>query len=181
MPTFVIRDLATGAFMRHPRNDGKPATGLDPGLVVYEVLQQEMPTEFDPTTHHVVRGEDVIDETARTVTRVWSIVEIPPPVEDTTSWRSVDKTALFLELSSRGLFATLEAIVASITDPQVKEEAQIWMRYAITANRDHNVVLGLAQQLNMDASTMDEVFQAAKVRETTMADATLNLIPETAP
>jgi hypothetical protein len=180
MKTFVIRDLTTGAFLRHPRNDGTPATGLDPGLVEYEVLQQDIPTEFDPATHHVVRGEDVIDEEARTVTRGWAVVEHPPAPVDTSA-NTVDKTALFLELSSRGLFSTLEAIVGGILDPQVKEEALIWMRYAQTVDRNHAIVLGLAQQLNLDAVAMDEIFAATKVREATMAQATLNLAPPPTP
>lgn len=77
MPRLLYDTLAS-TLHPYPRADDEPVLGLDPRYLEMDVLQQPAPS-YDPATHQLQPTED-IDTAARTVTRGWTVVELPPPV-----------------------------------------------------------------------------------------------------
>lgn len=89
--TRLLYDTLTSTLQLYPRADDEPVIGLDPRYLEMDMLQQPEPS-YDPSTHQLQPTED-IDTDARTVTRGWTLVELPPPVP-TPDWTTFKTTAL---------------------------------------------------------------------------------------
>lgn len=74
----LIYDTSTQALLPWPRIDDEPVIGLEPHLLEMTVVQEDEPT-YDPTTE-VLEQTQVIDTEAKTVTRGWNVVDLPPSV-----------------------------------------------------------------------------------------------------
>jgi hypothetical protein len=72
----LIYDTQTQALLPWPRIDEEPVVGLDAHLLEMTVVQEPQPA-FDPATERLEKAE-VIDTAARTVTRGWSVISVPP-------------------------------------------------------------------------------------------------------
>ena len=72
----LLYDTQTAKILPWPRIDEEPVVGLDAHLLEMTVVQKPQPA-YDPATQRLEKTE-VIDTDARTVTRGWSVVEVPP-------------------------------------------------------------------------------------------------------
>lgn len=86
--TRLLYNPATAQLLPYPRQDDEPVIGLDPALVVLELIQLDPPS-YDPATHRLEPTE-AIDLQAGTVTRGWQVVPIAPapPAPDWERFRS---------------------------------------------------------------------------------------------
>ena len=73
----IIYNTQTSAVLPWPRIDEEPVVGLAAHLLEMTVTQEPQPA-YDPATQRLEKTE-VIDTEARTVTRGWSVVEVPAP------------------------------------------------------------------------------------------------------
>jgi hypothetical protein len=73
----ALYDTQTQKLLPWPRIDEEPVVGLAAHLLEMTVVQQPQP-DHDPATQRLEKTE-TIDTDARTVTRGWSVVEVPPP------------------------------------------------------------------------------------------------------
>ena len=71
----ALYNTETNAVLPWPRIDEEPVVGLDAHLLEMTVAQGPQPA-FDPASERLEKTE-VIDVDARTVTRGWSVVEVP--------------------------------------------------------------------------------------------------------
>jgi hypothetical protein len=71
----ALYNTQTQKLLPWPRIDEEPVVGLDAHLLEMTVVQEPQPA-FDPATQRLEQTE-VIDTDARTVTRGWSVVEMP--------------------------------------------------------------------------------------------------------
>jgi hypothetical protein len=74
----LIYDTINETLLPWPRIDDEPVVGLDPHLLEMTVVQEDEPT-YDPATE-VLEQTQTIDTEAKTVTRVWNVVDLPPSV-----------------------------------------------------------------------------------------------------
>lgn len=73
----LLYNQSTATLHPYPRQDDEPVVGLDPDYLELDLTQAEQP-DYDPTTHRLDPTE-TIDLDARTVTRGWELIELPPP------------------------------------------------------------------------------------------------------
>ena len=73
----ALYDTQTQTLLPWPRIDEEPVVGLAAHLLEMTVVQEPQPA-FDPATERLEKAE-VIDTAARTVTRGWSVIAVPPP------------------------------------------------------------------------------------------------------
>ena len=71
----ALYNTQTNAILPWPRIDDEPVVGLAAHLLEMDVVQEDQPA-YDPATQRLEKTE-VIDTDARTVTRGWSVVEVP--------------------------------------------------------------------------------------------------------
>jgi hypothetical protein len=71
----ALYDTQTQKLLPWPRIDDEPVVGLSAHLLEMDVVQEEKPA-YDPATQRLEKTE-VIDAEAQTVTRGWSVVEVP--------------------------------------------------------------------------------------------------------
>jgi hypothetical protein len=71
----LIYDTQTQKLLPWPRIDDEPVVGLAAHLLEMDVMQEDKP-EYDLATQRLEKTE-VIDAEAQTVTRGWSVVEVP--------------------------------------------------------------------------------------------------------
>ena len=83
----ALYDTQTQKLLPWPRIDDEPVVGLAAHLLEMTVVQEPQPA-FDPATQRLETTE-VINADARTVTRGWSVVEVP--VETFTAEQVVSK------------------------------------------------------------------------------------------
>jgi hypothetical protein len=74
----LLYDTQAQILLPWPRIDDEPVVGLDAHLLEMTVVQEDQP-EYDPATQRLEKTE-VIDAQARTVTRGWNTIEVPPPL-----------------------------------------------------------------------------------------------------
>jgi len=73
----LLYDTTTATLHPYPRQDDEPVVGLDSRYVEMVLIQQDQPS-YDPATEQLSPTE-AIDTDARTVTRGWQVVGLPPP------------------------------------------------------------------------------------------------------
>ena len=71
----ALYNTQTNAILPWPRIDEEPVVGLAAHLLEMDVAQESQPA-YDPATQRLEKTE-VIDAEARTVTRGWSVAEVP--------------------------------------------------------------------------------------------------------
>jgi hypothetical protein len=71
----ALYDTQTQKLLPWPRIDEEPVIGLDAHLLEMDVVQEDQPA-YDPASQRLEKTE-VIDAEAQTVTRGWSVVEVP--------------------------------------------------------------------------------------------------------
>jgi hypothetical protein len=71
----ALYNTETNAILPWPRIDDEPVVGLDAHLLEMDVVQEDQPA-YDPASQRLEKTE-VIDAEARTVTRGWSVVDVP--------------------------------------------------------------------------------------------------------
>jgi hypothetical protein len=71
----ALYNTQTSTILPWPRIDEEPVVGLDDHLLEMTVVQHDQPA-YDPATQRLEKTE-VIDVEAQTVTRGWSVVEVP--------------------------------------------------------------------------------------------------------
>lgn len=88
----ILYNTTTAQFLPYPRLDDQPVIGLDPSLLVLDLIQLEAPS-YDPATHRLELTE-TIDLQAGTVTRGWQAVPLPPapPAPDWDQFRQALQT-----------------------------------------------------------------------------------------
>jgi hypothetical protein len=99
----ALYNTQTNAILPWPRIDEEPVVGLDAHLLEMDVAQESQPA-YDPATQRLEKTE-VIDAEARTVTRGWSVVDVPVATFTATEWVDQQKfdgnrptTLLYLKL-----------------------------------------------------------------------------------
>jgi hypothetical protein len=86
----LLYDTTTSTLAPYPRQDDEPVVGLDPRYLEMSIIQQEQPS-YDPVTEQLAPTE-AIDTDARTVTRGWTINELP--IIPIMNWDSFKEQAL---------------------------------------------------------------------------------------
>jgi hypothetical protein len=88
----LLYNPSTAQLLAYPRQDNGPVIGLDPALVVLELIQLD-PPDHNPATHRLDPTE-VLDLEAATVTRGWQLVPIAPapPAPDWAQMRQALQT-----------------------------------------------------------------------------------------
>jgi hypothetical protein len=71
----ALYNTQTSTILPWPRIDNEPVVGLAAHLLEMDVVQEDQPA-YDPATQRLEKTE-VIDEDVRTVTRGWSVAEVP--------------------------------------------------------------------------------------------------------
>jgi hypothetical protein len=71
----ALYNTQTSTILPWPRIDNEPVVGLDAHLLEMTVVQEDQPA-YDPASQRLEKTE-VIDAEAHTVTRGWSVVEVP--------------------------------------------------------------------------------------------------------
>jgi hypothetical protein len=130
----ALYNTQNSAILPWPRIDEEPVVGLDAHLLEVDVVQEDQPA-YDPATQRLEKTE-VIDAEARTVTRGWSVVEVPAPTFTAAEWvdaqgfagnRSTTMLYLKLQLDAAGKSSAKLAavqgwldgmIVAGVTQPE---------------------------------------------------------------
>lgn len=80
----LIYDTINETVLAWPRIDEESVVGLEPHLLEMAVIQEDEPT-FDPITE-VLRPTQSIDTEAKTVTRGWNVVDLPPTLYSAEEW-----------------------------------------------------------------------------------------------
>lgn len=80
----LIYDTITGTLLPWPRIDEEPVVGLESHLLEMTVIQEDEPS-YDPETQTLEQTQD-IDTEAKTVTRGWNVVALPPKLYSAEEW-----------------------------------------------------------------------------------------------
>ena len=75
--TRILYDTTTAVLRPYPRADDDDVVGLDPRYLALWVIEEPQP-DHDPGTHRLEPTE-AINLEARSVTRGWQLVTVPPP------------------------------------------------------------------------------------------------------
>jgi hypothetical protein len=124
----ALYDTQTQALLPWPRIDEEPVVGLASHLLEMDVVQGPQPA-YDPATQRLEKTE-VIDVEARTVTRGWSVVEVPAPTFTAAEW--VDQQGFAGNRSTTMLYLKLKLDGASKSSPKLTA-VQAWLDGMIVA------------------------------------------------
>lgn len=80
----LIYDTINEILLPWPRIDDEPVIGLEPHLLEMTVVQEDAP-DYNPVTE-VLEQTQVIDSEAKTVTRSWNVVDLPPTLYSAEEW-----------------------------------------------------------------------------------------------
>jgi hypothetical protein len=80
----LIYDTINETLLSWPRIDDEPVVGLDAHLLEMTVVQEDEPT-YDPATE-VLEQTQTIDTEAKTVTRGWNVIDLPPTLYSAEEW-----------------------------------------------------------------------------------------------
>ena len=144
-----LYDTITQTFLpTYPRADNEPIAGLDPALVVYEVIEEPQP---ETTANQYLTRTEPADHEAKTLTIGWQVNDSPVVVP----FRS-----LAFALLEAGLYEQVKA--AALATPQ----GEIWWHTAqsSTVSRDHPFVAALASAVGQTPEQIDAIFAAAALQ-----------------
>jgi hypothetical protein len=124
----LLYNTETQKLLPWPRIDDEPVVGLDAHLLEMAVVQEDQPA-YDPATQRLEKTE-VIDADARTVTRGWSVVEVPVATYTATEW--VDAQGFSGNRTTTMLYLKLQLDAAGKTSPKLGS-VQGWLDQLIVA------------------------------------------------
>jgi hypothetical protein len=124
----LLYNTETQKLLPWPRIDDEPVVGLAAHLLEMTVVQDDQPA-FDPATERLEKTE-VIDTDARTVTRGWSVVQVPAPTYTATEW--VDAQQFSGNRTTTMLYLKLQLDAAGKTSPKLTA-VQAWLDGMIVA------------------------------------------------
>jgi hypothetical protein len=124
----AIYNTQTNAILPWPRIDEEPVVGLDAHLLEMDVVQEDQPA-YDPATQRLEKTE-VIDAEAQTVTRGWSVVDVPAPTYTAPDW--VDAQQFSGNRTTTMLYVKLQLDAAGKTSPKLAA-VQGWLDGMIVA------------------------------------------------
>jgi hypothetical protein len=103
----ALYDTQTQKLLPWPRIDEEPVVGLAAHLLEMTVTQEPQPA-YDPATQRLDKTE-IIDANARTVTRGWSVAEVPVATYSPEQWVSQHLSPLQVAALSEFRLALLQA------------------------------------------------------------------------
>jgi hypothetical protein len=124
----ALYNTETNAILPWPRIDDEPVVGLAAHLLEMTVVQEDKP-EYDNATQRLEKTE-VIDAEAQTVTRGWSVAEVPAPTFTAAEW--VDQQGFAGNRSTTMLYVKLQLDAAGKTSPKLAA-VQSWLDGMIVA------------------------------------------------
>jgi hypothetical protein len=124
----LLYNTQTSTILPWPRIDEEPVVGLAEHLLEMDVVQEDQPA-FDPATQRLEKTE-VIDAEAQTVTRGWSVVEVPAPTYTATEW--VDAQGFSGNRTTTMLYLKLKLDAAQAASPKLTA-VQAWLHGMIVA------------------------------------------------
>jgi hypothetical protein len=80
----LIYDTINETILPWPRTDDEPVVGLEPHLLEMTVIQENAPS-YNSETQMLVLAQ-TIDIEAKTVTRGWNVVDLPPKLYSAEEW-----------------------------------------------------------------------------------------------
>jgi hypothetical protein len=124
----LLYNTQTNAILPWPRIDDEPVVGLAAHLLEMDVAQEDQPA-YDPATQRLEKTE-AIDAEAQTVTRGWSVAEVPAPTFTATDW--VDAQQFSGNRTTTMLYLKLQLDAAGKTSPKLASVQQ-WLDALIVA------------------------------------------------
>jgi hypothetical protein len=124
----LIYDTQTQSLLPWPRIDEEPVVGLAAHLLEMTVVQEDQPA-YDPAAQRLEKTE-TIDADARTVTRGWSVVEVPAPTFTAAEW--VDAQGFAGNRSTTMLYLKLKLDAAQAASLKLTA-VQSWLDQMIVA------------------------------------------------
>lgn len=124
----ALYDTQTQKLLPWPRIDEEPVVGLAAHLLEMTVVQESQPA-FDPATERLEKTE-TIDTAARTVTRGWFVIAVPPPTFTADQW--VDAQGFDGKRPTTLLYLKLQLDAAGKSSPKLSA-VQAWMDGMIAA------------------------------------------------
>jgi hypothetical protein len=124
----AIYNTQNSAILPWPRIDEEPVVGLASHLLEMDVVQEEKP-EYDSATQRLEKTE-VIDAEAQTVTRGWSVAEVPAATYTAPDW--VDAQQFSGNRTTTMLYLKLQLDAAGKTSPKLAA-VQAWLDALIVA------------------------------------------------
>jgi hypothetical protein len=150
----ILFHTPTGTTRPYPRSDSEPVVGLSDEYRICDLIEQDRPT-YDAGTHNLRRLPEVIDQTAKTVTRGWEVVarEADPIVVTMRSFRLALGRVRYLQL---------ESLINSVVDSEEQYQATTYLDQSATVSRQHPLVLQFAAALGKPDAEVDAIFATAK-------------------
>jgi hypothetical protein len=124
----LLYNTQTQSLLPWPRIDDQPVVGLDAHLLEMTVVQEDKPA-YDPATQRLEKTE-VIDAEAQTVTRGWSVVQVPVPTFTAPEW--VDAQQFSGNRTTTMLYLKLQLDAAGKTSAKLAS-VQAWLDQLIVA------------------------------------------------
>jgi len=124
----LLYNTQTQTLLPWPRIDDEPVVGLAAHLLEMAVVQEDQPA-YDPATQRLEKTE-VIDTEAQTVTRSWSVVEVPAATYTAPEW--VDAQQFSGNRTTTMLYLKLKLDGASKSSPKLTA-VQAWLDGMIVA------------------------------------------------
>jgi hypothetical protein len=124
----ALYNTQNSAILPWPRIDEEPVVGLDAHLLEVDVVQEDQPA-YDPALQRLEKTE-VIDTDTRTLTRGWSVVQVPAPTFTAAEW--VDQQGYAGNRSTTMLYLKLKLDAAGKTSAKLAA-VQAWLDSMIVA------------------------------------------------
>lgn len=152
----ILFHTPTATLRAYPRSDDEHVIGLASEFQVFDLVQEDQPA-YNNTTHYLQPLEN-IDVQRRKVTRGWDIIAYPteppcPPV--------VPALNLLHVLIDAGLYPLITSTINGIADAAERLKAQETFRRAATIERQHPLVLLVAQAAGKTSDEIDAYFRQA--------------------
>ena len=123
----ILYHTPTASLKTYPRSDNEPVVGLSADYEIFEIVQEPVPEDYNPATHSLSATQN-IDTQAKTVTRGFDLVPLPPVI--------VTKRSLLLKMTATQRQA-IAAGIASMPEGQDKSNALIYYNNSTTVSRAH--------------------------------------------
>jgi len=149
----ILYHTPTATLGEYPRTDDNPVIGLAPEFQVFDVVQEDQPAHNIST--HYLQARENIDVPGRKVIRSWDIIAHP------SCPHAVPALNLLHVLIDAGLYPIVTSTINGIADPAERLKAQETFRRAATIERQHPLVLLVAQAAGKTSDEIDAYFRQA--------------------
>lgn len=140
----LLFHIPTQTLKAYPRADDEPVVGLSAEYEVFEVIQELQPS-FDATTHTCTAMEN-IDAQSKTVTRGWTVEEMPPRPK---VWMNAQAFMAAFTMDEKAAIA----LSNDLTIAALRLELSTWLS-PVHVN-DERVQLGLNRLVELEILTND--------------------------